>query len=248
MGSEILKVVLSLSGKGGVGKSTNAVNTAVELSKKYKVGLLDADINSPNLVRMMGLEEWTIEPSAHMKPYRINENLVVMSSQFFITNKDQAIYLPGEKRRKFLQQCIQRTDWGKTEYLIVDMPPGTGDSVIAVIDYFDKIYGVVIITTPENVALDDCRKVLDLCKNQKIRVLGIIENKSHFICSNCGIKHDLYGSNGGKRLAEEAKVELIAQIPFAPRISQQMNSGKPISREDNTVYTKIARNITKKRW
>jgi ATP-binding protein involved in chromosome partitioning len=223
----VRNIVAVASGKGGVGKSTTAVNLALALAGEgAKVGILDADIYGPSIPLMLGVasERPTSDDGKSMTP-PIAYGLQVMSIGFLI-DADQPMVWRGPMVTQALNQMLQQTRWSDLDYLIVDMPPGTGDIQLTLSQQV-PVSGVVIVTTPQDIALLDARKGLQMFRKVNVPVLGIIENMSTHICTQCGHEEPLFGSGGGARMAEDYDVELLGQLPLDLRIRQQTDGGRP---------------------
>jgi ATP-binding protein involved in chromosome partitioning len=214
------------SGKGGVGKSTVAVNLAVALAKAgASVGLLDTDVYGPSIPLMMGV---------HDKPLMKNNKIVPLEaygvklmSIGFILDPEKALIWRGPLVAQLINQFLNDVDWGDLDYLVLDLPPGTGDVQLTLVQKM-PISGAVIVTTPQDVALADAKKGLKMFEEVKTPILGIIENMSGFICPNCHEVHDIFGSGGGKRIAEENGVELLGQIPIEAIVREGGDEGAPV--------------------
>lgn len=225
----IKKKFLVLSGKGGVGKSTVSANLAAGLSLKgFKVGLLDIDIHGPNVPNMFGLEGFvpTITDLGII-PVVYSERLSLMSIGFFLENRDQAVVWRGPLKHRMIENFLTDVRWGELDCLVVDCPPGTGDEIISIVQVLDKVDGVVIVATPQEVALADVRRTVKFCQDASLPILGIIENMSGFICPHCGNSVEIYKSGGAERLAESYKVPFLGRIPIDPKISSTADEGKP---------------------
>jgi ATP-binding protein involved in chromosome partitioning len=224
---QIKNVVAVASGKGGVGKSTVAVNLALAwASQGARVGLLDADIYGPSQPLMLGLEGQ--RPSApdgkHMKPIAAH-GLVAMSIGFLV-DAEQPMVWRGPMVTQALTQLLSETDWGALDYLVVDMPPGTGDIQLTLAQRV-PVAGAVIVTTPQDIALADARKGLKMFEKVSVPVLGIVENMSIHVCSNCGHAEHIFGAGGGARMAEQYGVALLGELPLDARIREEADGGKP---------------------
>lgn len=225
--ANVRNVVAVASGKGGVGKSTTAVNLALALAAEgASVGVLDADIYGPSIPLMLGVEgeRPTSDDGQSMNPLQAH-GLQVMSIGFLI-DPDQPMVWRGPMVTQALNQMLQQTRWSDLDYLIVDMPPGTGDIQLTLSQQV-PVSGAVIVTTPQDIALLDARKGLQMFRKVNVPVLGIIENMSTHVCTNCGHEEPLFGSGGGTRMAAEYDVELLGQLPLDLRIRQQTDSGQP---------------------
>ena len=225
----IKNIIAVASGKGGVGKLTTAVNLAVALAQQgLKVGLLDADIYGPSVPRMMGLAGRKPEVNVDDKQiYPLqNMNIKVMSIGFLIDEKDAMIWR-GPMVAGALSQLLSDVKWGALDFLIVDMPPGTGDAQLTLSQKV-KLAGAVMVTTPQDIALLDCRKGIQMFNKVHVPTLGIVENMSQFICPHCGESSPIFAEGGAERLSEEFKTEVIAHIPLDIQIRMDGDDGAPI--------------------
>jgi ATP-binding protein involved in chromosome partitioning len=224
---QIKNVVAVASGKGGVGKSTVAVNLALALSAQgARVGLLDADIYGPSQPIMLGLEGQ--RPSSpdgkHLQP--VAAHGIVAMSIGFLVDAEQPMVWRGPMVTQALTQLLSETAWGALDYLIVDMPPGTGDIQLTLAQKV-PVAGAVIVTTPQDIALADARKGLKMFEKVSVPVLGIVENMSIHICSNCGHAEHIFGAGGGARMALQYGVALLGELPLDARIREEADGGKP---------------------
>jgi ATP-binding protein involved in chromosome partitioning len=220
------RILAVSSGKGGVGKSTVAANVAVALAAAGKrIGLMDADIYGPDIPRMMGIDE---------QPQVQNEKIIPLSahglklmSLGFLVERDQPAIWRGPIIMKITTQFLRDVAWGQLDYLIVDLPPGTGDAQLSLVQS-TEVHGGLIVTTPQDVATGDALRGAKMFERVGVRVLGIVENMSWFECPHCGEPSSLFGSGGGLRLANELGLPLLAQIPLDPRVYQGGDTGQPI--------------------
>jgi len=223
--------IIVMSGKGGVGKSTVAVNLAVALAMRGKsVGLLDVDIHGPSIPKLLGIT-WTDLPhTGEPRPveYSVDGGTVhVMSIGLFMQNPDDAIIWRGPLKMGAIKQFLTEISWGSLDYLIIDSPPGTGDEPLSVCQLIEDLDGAVIVTTPQEVALVDVRKSVTFCRQLKLPVLGVIENMSGLICPKCGELIDVFSSGGGGKMAESMGVPFLGSIPIDPDIVKSGDAEKP---------------------
>lgn len=222
----VKNIIAVASGKGGVGKSTTAVNLALALATEgARVGVLDADIYGPSVPRMMGIAG---KPDSHdgkkLEPLQ-NYGVQVMSSGFLIDEETPMVWR-GPMVTQALEQLLRDTNWQELDYLVVDMPPGTGDIQLTLSQKV-PVSGSVIVTTPQDIALLDARKGLRMFEKVNVPVLGIVENMSTHICSQCGHEEHIFGSGGGQSIAEQYETELLASLPLSIHIREQADGGKP---------------------
>jgi len=224
---EVRNVVLVMSGKGGVGKSTVATNLALALRRLgTRVGLLDADIYGPSLPTMLGIQgQPTSKDGKRIQPLQ-RFGIKLMSIGFLLEDPKQAIVWRGPMLHGALQQFVSDVDWGPLDYLIIDSPPGTGDVALTLAQKL-RITGAIIVTTPQEVALQDVYKSVSMCQKLSIPILGVVENMSHFIDS-AGVKHELFGSGGGEKIAAFAEAPLFGQVPIDAQVREWGDQGTPI--------------------
>ena len=232
--SEIHHKLLVLSGKGGVGKSTVAVNLAVALAKVGReVGLLDVDIHGPSVPKLIGLEGQTVRSDGvAVLPVRVANNLAVMSIGFLLASKADAVIWRGPLKYKVIRQFLKDVAWGRLDYLVIDCPPGTGDEPLSVVQLAGPNAEALIVTTPQQLSVSDVRRCVTFCKQVNLTVLGILENMSGFVCPQCGARIDLFKVGGGETLARETKVPFLGRIPFDPEIVISGDSGVPFADRD----------------
>lgn len=224
--AKIKHKIVVMSGKGGVGKSTISTNIAYGLSLEgKKVGLLDADLHGPNIPLMLGVEGQKMNGSA--EPIQIHENLKVLSLSFFSANSDEPVIWRGPAKIGVLRQMIGDINWGELDYLVVDLPPGTGDEPLTIAQDLGQIDGSVIVTTPQNVALLDSRKSVKFSKMVHMPILGIVENMSGFVCPHCNERIDIFKKGGGEKAAKELGVNFLGKVPMTPEIVDAGDDGKP---------------------
>ena len=219
--------IVVLSGKGGVGKSTVAVNLATALKLAgMRVGLLDIDLHGPSVPTMLGLEdEHPLGGPDGIKPID-KDGMKVISIGFLLPNKDDPVIWRGPRKMGAIKQFLSDVSWGDLDYLIVDTPPGTGDEQISLCQLVEGLEGAVVVTTPQKVAAADVRKSINFCKELKLPVLGVIENMSGFVCPKCGELTNMFCSGGGRKTAEDMKVPFLGKIPLDPQVAQACDSGK----------------------
>ncbi len=218
--------IVVLSGKGGVGKSTIAVNLAMALHLAgKKVGLLDVDIHGPSIPTMLGLEGRQImEGNGELQPVDL-DGLKVISLGFFLKDQDEAVIWRGPMKTGVITQFIRDVAWGDLDYLIVDSPPGTGDEPLSVCQTLEDADGAVIVTTPQKVAAVDVRKSISFCRQLDLPILGVIENMNGFVCPKCGELTAVFQSGGGKLMAEDMAVPFLGSVPIDPQIAEAGDSG-----------------------
>ena len=219
--------IMVMSGKGGVGKSTVAVNLAMALMLAgKKVGLMDVDIHGPSVPTMLGLEGATIEQGpGGLLPVELGE-LKVMSMGFLLRNPDDAVIWRGPVKGNVIKQFLKDVDWGDLDYLIVDAPPGTGDEPLSVCQLIEPIDGAVVVTTPQRVAAMDVRKSITFCAQVGMKVLGVVENMSGFVCPKCGEVTNILRSGGGRAMADDMGVTFLGSIPMDPSVAESGDSGQ----------------------
>jgi Mrp family chromosome partitioning ATPase len=228
--SHIKHKIMVLSGKGGVGKSTVAVNLALALSNSGKrTGLLDIDIHGPSVPKMLNLNGTKVYGgSKTIRPVDYDTNLKVMSIGLLLEDRDQALIWRGPRKFGVIRQFLADVEWGDLEYLIIDSPPGTGDEPLTIAQLIPKADGAIVVTTPQELAIEDVRKSIQFCRTVSLPVIGVIENMSSFICPNCKHVYDIFGSGGGQKMAQEMGVPFLGKIPIHPAIMTAGETGHPI--------------------
>ncbi len=226
--------IIVLSGKGGVGKSTVAVNLAMALSMAgKKVGLMDVDIHGPNVPKMLHIEDpHMVSTGEGLMPVKVDENLSVMSIALLMQQKDDAVIWRGPMKYGLIKEFLSNVEWGDLDFLIVDCPPGTGDEPLSVVQLIGNADGAIIVTTPQQVAVLDVRRSIRFSQKLDLPVIGVVENMSGLVCPHCGGSVDLFGSGGGKALADEFSVPYLGSIPLDPRIVTSGDDGIPVVRSD----------------
>ncbi|XP_060522901.1 cytosolic Fe-S cluster assembly factor Nubp2 homolog [Cylas formicarius] len=251
MSSNIKHIILVLSGKGGVGKSTVSTQLALTLSEKFKVGLLDIDLCGPSIPYLLQLEGKDVHQSdGGWIPVYIDDRqqLAVMSIGFLLNNRNSAVVWRGPKKTAMVKQFLEDVCWGDLDYLIIDTPPGTSDEHIAVMENLKslKCDGAVIVTTPQQMSIEDVRKEITFCRKTGIPILGLIENMSGFVCPNCTECTNIFSKGGGEALAEMVKIPLLGSLPIDPRIGQLLGkacinefSDSPTAKALNQIIDKL---------
>jgi ATP-binding protein involved in chromosome partitioning len=243
----VKNIVAVASGKGGVGKSTTAVNLALALAAEgAQVGLLDADIYGPSLPMMMGIEGRPESDDGQTMDPLENYGVQVMSIGFLVA-QDEAMIWRGPMATQALEQLLRQTNWKDLDYLVVDMPPGTGDIQLTLSQRV-PMTGAVIVTTPQDIALLDAKKGIKMFEKVGVPILGIVENMAVHVCTNCGHIEHIFGADGGKKMAAEYNMDYLGALPLNMQIRLQADSGKPtvVSDPDGEVagiYKAVARQV-----
>ncbi len=220
------RVLAISSGKGGVGKSTVSANLAAALARSgHRVGLMDADIYGPNVPRMMGVEEKPPVTGGKIQPLEAH-GVKLMSLGFIVEREAPAIWR-GPIIMKIIQQFLRDVAWGELDYFLVDLPPGTGDAQLSLVQTV-HLHGAIIVTTPQAMATGDSLRGAKMFERVGVRVLGVVENMSYYVCPHCGERTELFLSGGGQKLADELGVPLLGQIPLQAGLPQLADAGKPI--------------------
>jgi ATP-binding protein involved in chromosome partitioning len=223
----VKNVILVMSGKGGVGKSTVATNLALAMKALgLKVGLLDADIYGPSIPTMLGVSGQPMSDGKKIQPLE-RFGVKLMSIGFLLEDPKSAVVWRGPMLHGALLQFLKDVEWGELDFLLLDLPPGTGD-VALTLSQRVRSNGAVIVTTPQEVALQDVYKSVSMNQKVGIPIVGVVENESYFVCGNCNEKHELFGSGGGQKIAEFAKAPLLGQIPLYPEIRKWGDAGVPV--------------------
>jgi len=227
--AQISHVILVLSGKGGVGKSTVAANLAWALAEQERrTGLLDADINGPSIPLMLGLQKHLGTPRQSLAPVPVRDNLLVMSISFFLDSPDTPTIWRGPLKGSVIRQFLADGEWGPLDFLIVDLPPGTGDEPLTVAQAFPAADGGIIVTTPQEASLAVCRKAINFLKALRLPCLGVLENMSGFICPYCQQYTPIFSHGGGQKMAQQMGVPFLGQLPLVPEIVALTDAGQPL--------------------
>lgn len=219
-----------ISGKGGVGKSTVAVNTAFALAMNgKKVGILDVDIHGPSIAKMLGIEGRALqaEQGRRPQPVRVVENIYALTIASMMPNPDEPVIWRGPLKIGAIRQFMQDIEWPELDYLIVDCPPGTGDEPLSVIQTLKDVDGTLIVSTPQDVALLDARKTITFSNKLNVPVTGIIENMAMFACPHCGKPIDIFRGTGVKKAAEDFGIDILGSIPIDTNIAETGDAGRP---------------------
>lgn len=237
--TKIKHKIVVLSGKGGVGKSTVAVNLAVALAKKgYSTGIMDVDIHGPSVPKLLGLERIPLNNRGpRIIPLQYDNNLRVISIGSLLPDSDEPVVWRGPLKHNAIKQFITDVDWGDLDYLIIDSPPGTGDEPLSVCHLIKDPDGAVIVTTPQDVSLLDVRKSVTFCKRINLPVIGVVENMSGFHCPHCDCRIDIFKSGGGETMAADMAVPFLGSLPLDPDVTAGGDKGKPFSAEMNDTKT-----------
>ncbi len=234
---KVSHVIAVASGKGGVGKSTVSVNLAVALARRgYKVGILDADMHGPDIPIMLGIKDRPVGQAGMLLP--LEKYGIKMISTGSLAGDGTPIIWRGPLVNKAIKEFLGHVNWGELDYLVVDLPPGTGDAPLTLAQAI-PIAGVVIVTTPQKVALSDVRRSIALFKNHEISVLGIVENMSFFKVPGQEEMIDIFGSGGGEKIAKAFKLPLLAKVPIDPEIRRGGDEGRPVALDDSSTVTKV---------
>ena len=241
--------IMVMSGKGGVGKTTVAANLAFALGMRgLDVGLMDADIHGPDVPKILGIEDKRPEVTENkIFPILVTPRLKTMSIGFLLPDRDSAIIWRGPMKMNAIRQFLSDVDWGELDYMIIDLPPGTGDEPLSVAQLIKNVDGAIIVTTPQDLALLDSRKAVNFSGVLKVPVIGIIENMSGFVCPYCGKEINIFKYGGGERSASELGVPFLGRVPFDPQMVEAADSGTPFvmqkESEVREAFEQIVENV-----
>ncbi|MFO7708785.1 MAG: Mrp/NBP35 family ATP-binding protein [Desulfobacterales bacterium] len=247
---KIRNKIIVMSGKGGVGKTSTAVNLSIALaSKGFQVGIMDVDLHGPDVPRMLGLNGMPdVNSNRKLIPLRHSERLAVISMESFLPKKDDAVIWRGPLKFSAIRQFIADVEWGDLDFLVIDSPPGTGDEPLTVAQQIPDARAI-IVTTPQEVALADVRKSINFCRTVHLDIFGLVENMSGLSCPHCGEKIDLFGAGGGERTALEMGVRFLGKIPIDARMVacgdsgqcfQEVHAGAPVTLAFNSIADALA--------
>ncbi|WP_135610851.1 Mrp/NBP35 family ATP-binding protein [Methanococcoides sp. AM1] len=224
----IKKKIMVMSGKGGVGKSTVSANLAATLADRgYKIGLLDSDIHGPTIPTMFGVEgQRPIVGEKGIVPVKVNDNLKVMSVGLLLDSDDSPVIWRGPAKMGAIKQFLEEVDWGVLDYLIIDLPPGTGDEPLSIAQLIGNLDGTVVVTTPQDVALTSVRKSLNFAKMIEVPVIGMVENMSGIVCPHCDEMIHVFGSGGVSKAAEDFGVKVLGTLPIETDVAATSDNGK----------------------
>jgi ATP-binding protein involved in chromosome partitioning len=233
------------SGKGGVGKTTVAVNLAVALAAMgHRTGLMDADVYGPNVPLMMGINKTPMAYGERIQP--LEQFGVKLMSMGFLSPGDKPLVWRGPMLHSVIQQFLRGVDWGDLEYLVIDLPPGTGDVQLTLIQTA-PVTGAVVVTTPSDVSLEDARKAVHMFNQVKVPILGIVENMSYLICPHCSERIDVFSTGGGERTAREMQVNFLGALPLDPAVRKGGDSGSPVALQNgNDSHGAVFRELAQK--
>ncbi|HBN26534.1 MAG TPA: ATP-binding protein [Desulfobacteraceae bacterium] len=246
--TKIKNKFMIMSGKGGVGKTSVSVNIAIALANKgFKVGLMDVDIHGPDVPRMLGFSGMLdVDENKKIQPMSFSKNLVAVSMESLLQDKDNAIIWRGPVKHGAIRQFIGDVEWGNLDFLIIDSPPGTGDEPLTVAQLI-KDAQAIIVTTPQEVALADVRKSINFCKTVKMKIFGLVENMSSYACPHCGKPIDIFGSGGGQKTASLSEIKFLGKIPLDPNMVKCGDTGNSYQEKyPDSPVTKVFSKIAEK--
>jgi ATP-binding protein involved in chromosome partitioning len=226
------------SGKGGVGKTTVAVNLAIALARtRHAVGLMDADVYGPNVPLMMGINETPMANGERIQP--LSNYGVRIMSMGFLNPGDKPLVWRGPMLHSVIQQFLRGVDWGELDYLVIDLPPGTGDVQLTLLQSA-PVTGAIVVTTPSAVSLEDARKAVRMFEQVKVPILGIVENMSYLQCPHCDERIDVFSHGGGKTTASDMNVHFLGELPLDPKVRVGGDSGNPVATHES-IFDELAK-------
>lgn len=247
----VKKKFMIFSGKGGVGKTTTAVNLAYSIMVKgYKVGLLDIDIHGPDVIKVMGLEDQELTGTGNrIDPIKVFSAMKVMSTASILENEDTPVIWRGPLKVKLIKQFLSDVNWGDLDYMIIDSPPGTGDEPLSIAQLMPGLTGGIVVTTPQSIATMDAKKSIRFAQQLNLNYIGVIENMSGFLCPHCGERIDVFKTGGGQSIASEMKVNFLGRIPYDIQVMslsddghvylKENKNGTPVSEAYSHISNKI---------
>jgi ATP-binding protein involved in chromosome partitioning len=227
--SQVKYKIAILSGKGGVGKSLVTANLAATLAKRgFEVGVLDADVHGPSIPKMFGLHgQFIYAGPAGLMPLIGVGNVRIVSADLMLPSEETALVWRGPLKTSFIRELLSMVAWGPLDFLLVDLPPGTGDEPLTIAQLVKDLSGAIVVTTPSDLTRIVVKKAISFCKELKVPLLGVVANMAYFVCPVCGTKHFLFGRTGAEKLSEEMNVKILAEIPLDPRINDSADNGVP---------------------
>jgi len=235
------KIIIA-SGKGGVGKSTVSVNLAVALKERgFRVGVLDADITGPDIPKLLGVEEMRLRQGPEGIEPADADGIAVASMALVLSSRDAPVVWRGPMKMAAIKQFVQDVNWGGRDFLLIDLPPGTSDEPLSILQLIPDLAGAIIVTTPQEVSLLDSRKAVNMAKAMKLPVLGIVENMSGLVCPHCGERSEVFGSGGGQRMAEEMDVPFLGSIPIDPNVCSMGDCGIAFTGKETAASASFSR-------
>jgi ATP-binding protein involved in chromosome partitioning len=229
------------SGKGGVGKTTVSVNLSIALSRLgQRVGLLDADVYGPNVPLMMGISAAPHAVDNRIQP--LDKDGIRLMSMGFLNPGDKPLIWRGPMLHSVMQQFLRGTDWGELDCLLIDLPPGTGDVALSLIQTA-PVTGAIVVTTPSDVSIEDARKAVNMFRQVHVPILGVVENMSYLIAPRSGERIDVFGTGGGKRMAEAMGIKYLGELPLDPAIRVGGDTGRPIAYHDSPEFVELSRQV-----
>ncbi|THB68637.1 MAG: ATP-binding protein [Gammaproteobacteria bacterium] len=225
--NNVNKKIMVMSGKGGVGKSSVSLNLAATLARNgFRVGILDVDFHGPSIPVMLGLQQTSLMTNGEKVIPAEVKGIKVMSIAFLLEGKNDAVIWRGPRKSAILNSMLEDVDWGELDYLIMDFPPGTGDEAMTACQTVADADGGIVVTTPQEVSLSDCRRAISFCDKMNLPVIGVIENMAGFACPSCNKIYDIFRSGGGKALSEESGVPFLGSLPLDPRMAESCDKGE----------------------